>query len=152
MTVNLPSKILPRLGKIIRMLGSNHDGDVLAAARMLIRTLASEGKSIHDLAAAVEAGTKTVTITSARHEEFVWEAPPAEHGAPPSWNDLRDFQRRDWLTAFVRRLDMPDKEERDALWSFRQQVINRPDARPNRRQLELFTRLIERAWRVGLRV
>jgi hypothetical protein len=53
----------PRLGQLIRMLGSDRDGEVLSAARALGRTLRSINADFHDLAAAIER-----------------EAPSANHG------------------------------------------------------------------------
>ena len=47
-----------KVGKLIRMLSSSNDGEVVAAARALMRTLESEGSDIHDLAARVEGGGK----------------------------------------------------------------------------------------------
>lgn len=39
-----------RLAKLLRMLSSNHDGEVLAAVRALDRALKAAGKSFNDLA------------------------------------------------------------------------------------------------------
>ena len=43
-----------KIGKLIKMLSSSNDGEVVAAARALTRTLAQEGADIHELAARVE--------------------------------------------------------------------------------------------------
>ncbi|QGY01471.1 hypothetical protein MMSR116_05820 [Methylobacterium mesophilicum SR1.6/6] len=43
-----------RLAKLLLMLGSDVDGEVVNAARMLVRTLASEDMDLHDLAAALK--------------------------------------------------------------------------------------------------
>jgi hypothetical protein len=45
-----------RLSKLIKMLSSPNDGEVVAAARALQRALAQQGADIHDLAGRVEAG------------------------------------------------------------------------------------------------
>ena len=42
-----------KLGKLIRMLSSDKDGEVLAAASAIKRTLAAEGSDIHALADAL---------------------------------------------------------------------------------------------------
>lgn len=39
-----------KLGKLIRMLSSPNEGEVVGAARALLRTLASDGSDIHELA------------------------------------------------------------------------------------------------------
>jgi hypothetical protein len=45
-----------KLGKLIRLLGSGVDGEVVAAARALARTLESSGSNLHELASIVEGG------------------------------------------------------------------------------------------------
>ena len=147
---SLPPKILPRLGQLIRMLASNRDYEALAAVRALGKTLTGQGLSLHDLAEAVET-EKSVFIREV-HVYDVWEPPEPVHGGPPSWNDLRDFERRDWLTLFYSKLDISDRAEMAALTQFRSEYLSPFGlARPTRKQLELFTRLMARAWRLGLR-
>jgi hypothetical protein len=46
--------VAPRIGQLIRLLGSNQDGEVVAAARALGRTLAGAGEDFHSLADAIE--------------------------------------------------------------------------------------------------
>ncbi len=149
MTTNFSPKVRVRLGKIIRMLGSDKEGDRAAAVAALSTTLAAEGASFHELAAAIES-EQTVIV---RREVIVdtWTPPEPTHGGPPSWFDLRDFQRRDWLTVFATQLDIADPQEKQALTSFRASFTATADHRPTRRQLDLFTRLLERAWKVGVR-
>lgn len=43
-----------KLGKLFPRLASNHDGEVVATARAIIRTLDSAGASLHDLAAEMQ--------------------------------------------------------------------------------------------------
>lgn len=50
----LPTSVLPRLGSLLRLLGSDVDGEALGAARALRRTLAGIGLDLHALADAVE--------------------------------------------------------------------------------------------------
>jgi hypothetical protein len=47
-----------QLGKLVRLLSSNKDGEVLAAAHAIKRTLATRGLDFHNLAAAVETGLR----------------------------------------------------------------------------------------------
>jgi hypothetical protein len=54
--VPLPREVTAKLGRSIRMLSSDKDGDVLAAAAGILRLLASCGADIHALAAQVENG------------------------------------------------------------------------------------------------
>jgi hypothetical protein len=46
--------IAPKLANLIRRLSSDQDGEVVAVARALIRTLQSIGADIHDVAARIE--------------------------------------------------------------------------------------------------
>ena len=50
----IPPAIAPRVGALLRMLGSDHDGEALGAARALRRTLGGAGLDLHALADAVE--------------------------------------------------------------------------------------------------
>jgi hypothetical protein len=43
-----------KMGKLIKMLSSTNEGEVVAAARAILRTLAQEGTDIHELAERVE--------------------------------------------------------------------------------------------------
>jgi hypothetical protein len=55
--VTFPRGLATKLGHSIRMLSSDKDGDVLAAAAAILRLLASCGADIHALAAHVESGS-----------------------------------------------------------------------------------------------
>jgi hypothetical protein len=48
------ASIAPKLANLIRRLSSDQDGEVIATARALIRTLNSIGADMHDVAACVE--------------------------------------------------------------------------------------------------
>jgi hypothetical protein len=52
----------PRLAQLIRLLGSDKDGEILSAARAIFRTLASAGLSLHELAALVEEAAAPAAI------------------------------------------------------------------------------------------
>jgi hypothetical protein len=47
----LPAVLIPTLGKLIPLLASNHDGEVVATVRAIGRALKSGGCDWHDLAA-----------------------------------------------------------------------------------------------------
>lgn len=59
----LSASIAPRLGPLIRLLGSDNNGEVSAAVAGLRRILASEGLDLHDLAAYVEAAAEVAIPT-----------------------------------------------------------------------------------------
>jgi hypothetical protein len=46
--------VADKLGKLIKLLSSTNDGEVVAAARAILRTLAQQGADIHELADRVE--------------------------------------------------------------------------------------------------
>ncbi len=64
-----------KIAKLVPLLGSNHDGEVVAAARSIVRVLDAKGLTLHDLAGNIEVGTLSV---------------PA-YSPPPSWSD--EFRR-----------------------------------------------------------
>src|SRR3954467_13705657 len=66
----------PMIGKMIALLASDHDGEVLAAARAR-RMLASKGHDWHDLAAAISGAS--------------------QKGVSPSWTGMSRQQRLDIL-------------------------------------------------------
>jgi hypothetical protein len=51
---SVPASIAPRVGQLIRLLASDRDGEVVAAARALKRTLTSAGQDFHSLADSLE--------------------------------------------------------------------------------------------------
>lgn len=51
------ARIADKLGKMIRMLASDRDGDVIVAVHVIKRTLRSEGLDIHALAEASRSRT-----------------------------------------------------------------------------------------------
>jgi hypothetical protein len=48
--------VADKLGKLLKLLSSPRDGEVVAAARAILRTLQGAGADIHELAARVEGG------------------------------------------------------------------------------------------------
>jgi hypothetical protein len=48
--------VAPTIGKLVRLLGSNRDGEVVAAVRALRRVLDGAGLDLHDLAQVIEVG------------------------------------------------------------------------------------------------
>lgn len=51
--------VAPRLGQLVRLLGSNRDGECLAAARALGRALKSVDADFHTLATLIEASASS---------------------------------------------------------------------------------------------
>src|SRR5271165_2052604 len=68
--------VAPRIGQLIRLLGSDQDGEVVAAARALGRTLASVGADFHTLADVVE---RSENNRSSGSTDYRGSAPAAHH-------------------------------------------------------------------------
>ena len=64
--MNALAPIAPRLSKLLPLLGSDKDGEVVATARAIGRTLSSAGLDFHALAAVVERPPVVVTMAAAK--------------------------------------------------------------------------------------
>jgi hypothetical protein len=70
--------VAPRIGQLIRLLGSDQDGEVVAAARRALgRTLASVNEDFHTLADTIERAIER--SAPAAHHEY------ADHRAMARW-------------------------------------------------------------------
>jgi hypothetical protein len=74
--------VAPKLQKLIPLLASDKDGEVLSAVAAIGRTLKQAGADYHDLAKA---------ITSAK--------PLPVQGVPLRWRDIPQGERANWLVA-----------------------------------------------------
>jgi len=99
-----PHPISENVSKLIAMLGSDQDGEALAAARALGRVLSSAGLGFMDLAEAVKKAPLKKTAEKAKAAE---EAPLDPNA--PLWSDssrldrlilLRQLILERWLTPF----------------------------------------------------
>lgn len=71
--------IADKLSKLVRMLTSDQDGEVVAAARSINRTLKNAGLDIHVLAAAIERGN----VASGTPNAPAWHSVACECAAHP---------------------------------------------------------------------
>ena len=94
----LPAPILPRVASLLRLLGSDQDGEALGAARALQRTLAGAGSDLHTLADVVERGTETVFVE--RSAPALRRARKARAAGPGSV-ELKPAQRRQVIEALT---------------------------------------------------
>lgn len=94
--------IADKLGKLLRLLSSDRDGEVVAAARGIERTLKNAGLDIHALAAAVEGdgARRDAGHSSGSGDRLSWHAIACECAAKP--NRLRDQKERDFVADMVR--------------------------------------------------
>jgi hypothetical protein len=84
-------QIAPRLKKLLLMLSSERDGEVVNAARLIGSTLQNAGHDWHDLA-----GALTDPAASSRPKPL----PRDDYDSDPAdWHEQRDFclQHRHWL-------------------------------------------------------
>jgi hypothetical protein len=100
--VNALAPIADKLGKLIRMLSSDRDGEVIAAARALQRTLLSAGTDLHALAGAIEQANGSLSETDVKRiydagfDDGFRKAENAQHGpgnfrnvdGAPCWNEI----------------------------------------------------------------
>ena len=74
----LPATCTTKLAKLVPLLGSDRDGEVLAAARAIGRTLAASGADFHDLVLAI-GGERD---EPPKRQRWEWSPPPPPK--PPS--------------------------------------------------------------------
>jgi hypothetical protein len=97
-----------RLEKLIKMLSSNNDGEVIAAARAIQRTLSGAGSDVHELAERISGGKLSEAemrkIYDAAYEDGKNDA-AIDKGftdvAGPSWHQMATFcaeRGERWLT------------------------------------------------------
>jgi len=85
------AEITPKLGKFVRLLGSDNEGEVVAAARALVRTLTAQGCDLHDLAKHVEAGERVVYRERLVYRDRVVYPEPAHASKPCAPQDTTDW-------------------------------------------------------------
>src|ERR1700747_2717201 len=83
-----------QIAKLVRMFSSDVDGEVLGAARAVVRVLAGEHLSIHDLATHIEAPDRQSAVHII-YRDLV-PAPKVE-----IWHDLPVKRQRAWLDAIA---------------------------------------------------
>ena len=81
---SLPIALRPRISALIRMLGSDHDGEALGAARALSRTLNGVGASLHDLADDIAVPAAPLMILQNRSTSSAPRRSRTAHSSPGS--------------------------------------------------------------------
>jgi hypothetical protein len=85
-----------KIGKLIKMLSSPNDGEVVAAARAILRTLAQEGTDIHELATRVEGGKLSKANMQRIYDAAFADGrraaennkPTEFHDVEPNWHEI----------------------------------------------------------------
>ncbi len=83
-------QLCKKLSKLLPLLGSDKDGEVIAAARAINHALASEKFDLHDLAASLSVGRGAEQATV--RESF---------SVRPIFDELSHFERVAWLNALA---------------------------------------------------
>jgi len=91
--MNALAPIAGKLGKLLRLLSSDHDGEVLAAARAIRRTLKVEKLDIHMLADTIGAPANGKKFSEEEAKEIYRRGVAdgrraAERGQPLRFNDI----------------------------------------------------------------
>ncbi len=132
------STLTKRLEKLIPLLASNHDGEVIATARAIGSALAAEGFDLHDLAGSLVpyiAKRETVSATIA---------------PPPAFDGLSLFEKRAWLEALFR-VDWLTAFERDRVGDVRALSKTGMDFSIHWRKKRTIDALLARAMAMGVR-
>jgi hypothetical protein len=79
-TIQKPTRAVDtdKVAKLVRMLASNHDGEVIASVVALRRTLGAAGLDLHDLADAAVAGLQPRSTAKQHSHRTSWEPPPPD--------------------------------------------------------------------------
>jgi hypothetical protein len=103
--------VAPRVGRLIRLLGSSHDGEALGACRALARVLASAETDFHELAATIEATAPAISPEGC--------APVAAWHAHARWLDERPegLTRADrvFVQSMLAMRDEPTRKQKDRI-------------------------------------
>lgn len=85
---------IPKLKLLIPRLASDSDGEVVATVAAIARTLKSNGADLHDLAAALDAGSR-----SGQHKKPSYEEKPKQNPSN-KWRDILNFclANMEWLS------------------------------------------------------
>jgi hypothetical protein len=124
--VTLPSSTASRIGQLVRLLGSDRSGEIVAAAAAIKRTLAGAGTDIHHLGDVVDRGL--------------------QHHVPPAAPQHRAPVDDDDIAAIIRFCAFPgnrlNERERDFIQSLGRSVLQIGDNfEPSEKQL---------AWLMGI--
>ena len=87
--------VAPRIGQLIRLLGSDWDGEVVAAARALGRTLTSVGADFHTLADTIERSAPAAHRGCEDHRAIArWLLDSGARLSPKEWSFVADMANR----------------------------------------------------------
>ena len=82
----IPPVLLPKIAKLVPLLGSDRDTEVLATVRAIRRTLASAGSDLHALADTLESLGLAARAVSAAQPSYSGPDAPCSRPGMPLWN------------------------------------------------------------------
>jgi hypothetical protein len=144
--VDISPAVAARLGNFIRLLSSDRDGEVVAAARALIRTLHGAGADIHALAKRIEqppelSRDEMQRIFDAGYEKGIRVAEAKFHGD----DDFRDTEGKPTPERMVRYCQRRSERLRERECEFIDSVAARIIYRePSEKQLKWLTSIYRR--------
>jgi len=108
--------VAPRIGQLIRLLGSDQDGEVVAAARALGRTLASVGEDFHSLADTIERSAHISAVDSCNEPAATREC--GDHRAMARWilNRGARLSTKEWSFVADMAIRFGSLSERQEAW------------------------------------
>ncbi len=147
------------LARLVPMLGSNYDGEVVAAARAIERKLKSNERDWHWIAQQVENADVVGGIVANAYQPKPTAAPsPAPNAYPeyrprkprePSWDGISHHSRIAWTDAFEL-LDWLTEADRVIVRNIRRNLHVGMMIDIGRHLMQTPTRLIKRAKTLGL--
>jgi hypothetical protein len=150
--MTLPAPVANRIGKLIRMLGSDKDGEVLGAACAIKRTLESAGSDLHDLAAKLAGSNRPrpPLAPNANDDPDTWDwgpSPERKVSKPWRWQALRSYFGEHVMALDKIRTLPLSAWERQFVNSIEDRLHSNSYATLSARQIELLNNLLYRAWR-----
>lgn len=160
----LPRSTADLLAKLLPRLASDHDGEVIATAAAIGRTLAAAERDWHDIAACVsfwarpkvdaaahsEPPTAKPQPTDAEMAEAVRQQAEAEakkrRPAWPTWSSLNRFAMVEWLEAIEATPEAMRLTTAEVFSAFKNKIVRRPHERFEIRKRNLLNRLLKAAW------
>lgn len=134
----------PVIALLLPRLASESDGEVVATARAIERSLKSQKLDWHDVAAAV---TALAPSPPGRMDRYRRGTEPKRED-PPLWHHLDNVERLQWLAALASEQGL-NPWSRSFVNSIAAQI--RSGCRLSPKQLGCFDKILAAAWRRGVR-
>jgi hypothetical protein len=139
--MNAHAPVGRKLALIVPRLGSSHDGEVLASAKAIGRTLKGAGLDWHDLSAMIAAACRDGRETSRPKGQW----PRGNEAVAPIWSELNRAGREAWILILCDQTGLTTWER-----GFAADIADRLDTgRLSAKQQIVLNRLIARAFQYG---